>query len=265
MFLDMPPHLPADAQALLRLIEQDRRGRGAAWPVLTLGGPIDAHLPGGGLARGALHEVACGGAETEHAAAAALFVAGALAGLAGPVLWALGRPRLFAPPFAPALAAAGLHPDRVIYAEAGPPEQVLMVMEEALRQPGLAGVVGEIEAALSLTASRRLHLAAQSSGVIGFAIRRSLRHDDPAHAAPSAAVTRWRITPLPSPPPLPHAPDVGLGPARWRLELRRCRGGMPAAWITEACDADGKLGFPGTLAAALADRPDPQARPRAAG
>jgi hypothetical protein len=58
MFLGMPLHSPADARALLRLIEQDRRGRGAAWPVLTLGGPIDAHLPGGGLARGALHEVA---------------------------------------------------------------------------------------------------------------------------------------------------------------------------------------------------------------
>jgi len=233
--------------------------RHAAWPALSLGAAIDAHLPAGGLARGALHEVAGAGAESEHAAAAALFVAGALARLPGPVIWALGRTAAFAPPFPPALAAVGLHPDRVIYAQAGRPEAVLMVMEEGLRQPGLAGVVGEVEGGLSLTASRRLQLAAQASGVIGFVIRRSLRHDDPALATPIAALTRWRITPLPSPPPLAHAPDVGLGPARWRLALWRCRGGMPRDWITEACDADGRLGFPGDLAAQLANRPDPQA------
>lgn len=37
---------------------------------------IDGHLPGGGLAFGALHEVAGGGAGTVDGAAAVLFVAG---------------------------------------------------------------------------------------------------------------------------------------------------------------------------------------------
>ena len=37
---------------------------------------IDDRLPGGGLALGALHEVAGGGADAVHGAAAALFVAG---------------------------------------------------------------------------------------------------------------------------------------------------------------------------------------------
>ena len=46
--------------------------------------------------------------------------------------------------FAPALARAGLHPDRVICAETWRDAEVLPVMEEGVRCPGLAGVVGEI-------------------------------------------------------------------------------------------------------------------------
>ena len=199
---------------------------------------------------GALHEVAGTGPDTEHAAAAALFAAGVLARLRGPVLWALTRDDLFAP----ALAGVGLHPDRLIQAEAG--KQVLSVMEEGLRHPGLAGVVGELDGRLTLTASRRLQLAAEASGVTAIVLRRSRRHDDPALAEPNAAVTRWRLAALPSAPPLPHAPPPdapdlpGLGRARWRLELLRCRGGDPATWIVEACDATGHL----ALVAELADR-----------
>ena len=74
---------------------------------------VDRHLPGGGLALDALHEVMETGAASEHAAAATLFIAGILARNKGPVLWCVRCRDLFAP----ALAAVGLHPDRVIYAE----------------------------------------------------------------------------------------------------------------------------------------------------
>lgn len=210
-------------------------------PALPLGSSIDAVLPAGGLPLGALHEAAGAGPDTEHGAAAALFVAGILARQRGPVLWVVEHADLFAP----GLAAAGLHPDRVIYAEAGKPDAVLQAMEEGLRQPGLAGVVGEIGGRLTLTASRRLQLAAETAGTIAFALRRSRKHDDPALTVPSAAVTSWRIAALPSPPPLPHAPDTpGLGRQRWRLELVRCRGGSgEKSWIVEACDATGCLGL----------------------
>ena len=73
--------------------------------------------------------------------------------------------------FAPALAAVGLHPDRVIYAETHRGSEVLAVAEEGLRQKGLAGVVAEV-ARLGLTASRRLQLAAEESGVPALIIRR---------------------------------------------------------------------------------------------
>lgn len=232
-----------------------RLERGATWrqkPVASFGVPaIDRHLPGGGLARGALHEVAGTGPETEHAAAAALFTAGWLARVRGHVLWVLERADLFAP----ALAGVGLAPHRVVYAEAGNPDAVLLAMEEGLRHPGLAAVVGEVGGRLSLTASRRLQLAAEASGVTGFALRSSRRHDDPVLAEPTAALTRWRLSALPSPPPLPESPDVpGLGPAHWRLELVRCRGGEPSSWTVEACDAKGRL----RLAADVADRPAAQ-------
>lgn len=70
---------------------------------------------------------------------------------------------------------------------------------------------------LTLTASRRLQFAAEQSGVICFALGRSRNHDDPALAEPTAAVTRWRVSALPSPPPLPHALETpGLARARWR-------------------------------------------------
>ena len=209
-------------------------------PALLLNPSIDAVLPVGGLSLGALHEVAGAGPDTEHGAAAALFLAGILARQHGPVLWVVEHADLFAP----GLAAAGLHPDRVIFAEAGKPDAVLQAMEEGLRQPGLAGVVGEVGGRLTLTASRRLQLAAETSGTVAFALRRSRKHDDPALAEPSAAVTAWRVAVLPSPPPLAHAPDTpGLGRQRWRLELVRCRGGKPSSWIVEACDATGCLGL----------------------
>ena len=61
---------------------------------------IGGKLPGGGLVIGALHEVAGGGADAVHGAAAALFVAGIVARTKGDILWRLTRPDLFAPALA---------------------------------------------------------------------------------------------------------------------------------------------------------------------
>jgi protein ImuA len=211
---------------------------------------IDQRLPQGGLALGALHEMIEGGPSAEFAGAATLFVAGIAARLRGPVLWCLSRRDLFAP----GLTNAGLHPDRVIYAETFREREVLAVMEEGLREQGLAAVVGEVTR-LGLTASRRLQLAAEASGVPALALRRWWTvAEKELTGLPSAAVTRWRIAPFAS-----HAPPTpGLGRARWHVELLRCRGGEPHSWIVEACDAKGRLALP----ADLADRSDqaPQRR-----
>jgi protein ImuA len=207
---------------------------------------IDRHLPGGGLALGALHEVAGGGHGAIDGAAAALFAAGVAARTRGKVLWCLTRPDLFAP----ALAQAGLVPDRVIYVEAGDEKSVLICFEEGLRHGGLGAVVAEV-ARLSMTASRRLQLAAEGSGTIGLAIRRWRR---PAEAAefgqPTASVTRWRVSAVPATP----LPVPGVGRARWQLELIRCRAGESADFEVEACDAKGRLALSSNLAHGPAEK-----------
>ena len=214
-------------------------------PVARLGGVVpfgvgllDGHLPEGGLALGALHEVAGGGADEVAAASATLFAAGILARLERPVLWCSALGDLFPP----GLACAGLGADRVLHVAAGHERAVLPVMEEALRHPGLSAVVGEL-ARLPMVASRRLVLAAEKSGVMALALRRR-REGTAAETGLSAASTRWRITPLPSAP----LATPGIGRARWQVSLLRCRGGEPADWIMEACDAQGYLATPAELA-----------------
>lgn len=200
---------------------------------------LDSRLPGGGIATGALHEIA-GSPDLADDASATIFLAGILARVEGPVLWCLRWRDLFAP----ALHLAGLHPDRVIHVEAGNDANVLLAMEECLRNPGLAAVVGEITK-YSTTASKRLQLAAEGSGVPAFVFRRASKPDQVAEG--TAAVTRWRITAAPS-------EDLGipsLGRPRWRAELERVRGGNPHHWIVEGCDATGRIALP----AALVDRP----------
>src|SRR3954463_2553215 len=102
------------------------RGR-AAREVLPFGAaPVDRHLPEGGLALGALHEITGDGLGAVHGTAAALFTAGILARIPGPVLWCVKSRDLFAP----ALAQVGLHPNRVIYAEPGDEKTILLLFEE---------------------------------------------------------------------------------------------------------------------------------------
>lgn len=239
-------HNPVLSDLRRRIVALEREAR-AKRPAIGFDiAAIDEHLPWRGLPRGALHECVQSGIEAEHAVAATLFTAGILARTRGMVLWCLRGQDLFAP----ALAGVGLGPDRVIYVEARRDIEVLAAMEEALRHGGLAGVVGEV-ARLGLTASRRLQLAAESSGVPAFAIRRARTdREREAAAEPSAVFTRWGLSSCPgTPPEAPPgaAPPPALGRALWRVDLLRCRGAEPASWIVEACDAEGRLALPACL------------------
>lgn len=209
---------------------------------------MDACLPGGGLAYGAIHEIAGGGVDAVEGAAAAIFAGGIAARTRGKIVWCLRQADLFAP----ALAQVGLHPDRVIYVEAGREEDVLASFEEALRFGNLGAVVAEI-VRLPLNASRRLQLAAESSGTLGLLLRRWRR---PAEAAafgnPTASATRWRITVLPSEP----LPVVGVGRPRWLVELVRVRAGEGAQFMVGACDGEGRI----HLSSEAFDRANPAQR-----
>ncbi len=207
---------------------------------------IDGALPGGGLALGAVHEVLGSGGDEEDGAAAAGFAAGILARLgSGPVLWCLRRPDLYGP----GLLAHGLDPGRLVLVAARRDDDVLWAIEEGLREPGLAAVVGEV-GRLPMVAGRRLQLAAERSGVTAFLLRRwrNAAEAQAERARPSAALTRWRIGALPS---ADIAGEPGIGRPRWRVELLRVRGGMPGVWEMETADATGHVSVP----AELADRP----------
>ena len=209
-----------------RLARLEAVGRcGAA--VLPLGLPgIDRALPGGGLARGCLHEL-CGAADQGAALGFATALLGRLMADGGHVVWIGQRDELFAP----GLAELGLAPECLIVVRARARAARLWALEEALRSPGLAAALAEVDR-LTLTESRRLQLAAEAKGVSALLLR-----PPGASATPSAAATRWRIEAAPD-QATPSAAPLGaggvagraFGPPHWRVSLLRCRGGRTGSW-----------------------------------
>ena len=212
---------PLDRPALIsalraRIARMERAGAADALAahggdVIPLSPAIDSALPWGGLARAALHEVL-----TAEAGAAAGFAAMVLARAGGTVLWIAPEPDAWPP----GLARFGLLPAHLVLVRAARQQDALWAMEETLRCPAVGAALlacGEID----LTAARRLQLAAEAGGVLGLLLR-----PDEDNAAPTAALTRWRIGAAASNSASPHA----LGDPAWNLELLRCRGGRPATW-----------------------------------
>lgn len=200
---------------------------------------MDHRLAGCGLPVGALHELTGASSSLNDDAAATLFGAGIAARLTteggGSVLWVLTRRDLFAP----GLAQVGLAPDRLIYAECRNDEEALAVMEEGLRHGSLGAVVGEV-GRMTMTATRRLQLAAEDRGTLVLALKRWRRGGEDPLGAPSAAATRWRIGCVPS----QELAVTGIARSRWRIDLVRQRGGPPHQWIMEGVDEAGCLALP---------------------
>ncbi|MDB6453012.1 ImuA family protein [Falsirhodobacter sp. 20TX0035] len=242
----MPPRPDISALQDLRARIARLEGRGvAAHGHLPFGLPaLDDHLPQGGLALGCLHEVA--GRRSADNAVAAAFIAGIAGRLPGHVLWCAPVQDIFAP----GLEQAGLPPGRVIFVNAQDDRDVLACMEEGLRHGGLSTVVAEVES-LTMTASRRLHLAAKGTGTTGMVLWRGAQAEFSTFGQPTAAMTRWCVSALPSAP----LPVPGVGRSRWRIELIRVRGGEPFQIEVEGCDATGHLG----LSAPLEDRAEDRA------
>jgi protein ImuA len=189
-------------------IRRIERPTAAVHGVLPFGvAAIDRVLPGGGLARGALHEILGTGGDEEDGALAAAFAAGILTRLEsdGIVLWCLPHPDLYGP----GLATLGLDPARLVLVRVRRDAEILWAMEEGQRAPGVAAVIGEL-GILPAVASRRLQLAAERSGVTAFVLRRWRNGSQAARERnlPNAAATRWRVAALPSQPiPIPSFAD----------------------------------------------------------
>jgi protein ImuA len=234
---DTATPVPADLRERIRRLERAHSAQRAGQAAVPIGvAAIDALLPEGGLLTGALHEIEAGpapsGRVASHDGAALGFAAHLLgrfgAKSPGTLLWCRRPSGTFdATPYAAALSA-WFDPARLLMVTARRDEDLFWAMEEGLRCPGIAAVLGETRAA-DPTAGRRLSLAAEKSGVPALLLR-----SQPAPPQ-SVCTTRWRIASAPS-----HSTPglTDLGAARWRLQLRRNRFGAPSAaeipsWLVE--------------------------------
>ena len=193
-------------------------------------GAVDRMLPNGALVHAGLHEVVA--ASHGDGPAAGGFAVALMTRLLlslkrsnrSLVLWcARGlETREFGRLYGPGLMAMGLDPAHLVVAAAERKEDLLWAMEEGVKTPALAGVVGEVGAA-GLVAMRRLQLAARASGVPAVVLRSA------RDARPSVARTQWRVSAL---PPVFAGDDAQAFPARfrWRVTLERCRGPVTGAW-----------------------------------
>ncbi len=129
--------------------------------------------------RNRMHEV-CG--------AGAFGCAGALAAtLAGDIFWCVEK--WCSGQLNPLGLADFVDPSRVLIATSKDQMETLAITEEALRSGAVSLVVSELTAALTLTAGRRLQLAAEDGKTTGLCII-------PEGMGSNAADSRWRCAPV---------------------------------------------------------------------
>lgn len=205
-------------------------------PALSLGIPeIDRRLTGGqGLLLGGLHEIVGTGYPDMAAASGFGAALGArlMRGTSRALLWVVqgtGSHDLGAL-YGPGLAMMGLDPARLLLVRVRDDREALWVTEEALKTPDLAGVVTELGSgrAYDLKASRRLQLAAEKFGRPALLLA---GHAAGAASAPSAALTRFRITSAVS--RLNSLTPAAPGRLRFSVHLDRVRGGAPCHFLME--------------------------------
>src|SRR6266480_2720316 len=214
----------------------------------------DATLQGG-LAVGAMHEVFTDAGRQSAAAT------GFVAGLAGRV--ATRRPLVWVRQdfteiesgalSMSGLAELGLDPRLLVTVRAADVDTALRTVADALACDALGAVVLEVwgEARqLDLVASRKLTLAAKTSGVTGLLLRLA------AEPQPSTAETRWIVRAAHSPP---SAPWHAWGAPVFDAQLVRNRHGPVGRWIMEwKCDEclfNEPAAYPQPVAATPAHRP----------
>jgi protein ImuA len=179
---------------------------------------VDARL-GGGLAVAALHELY---AESEGDGPAAAAVALLLAlrnGRAGPIVWVgEARARQNGRLYGLGLVELGVDPARLLLVEAPDTLAMLRAGADAVACSGVAALIlaphGKA-AAVDLTATRRLALAAARSGVTVLLLRQG-------DVVPSAAHSRWQVAAAASTRLAADAPGL---PA-FALTLLRHRSGV---------------------------------------
>jgi protein ImuA len=184
-------------------------------------GPMRHAFPNKTFPLGAIHEFICD--NRSDAAASCGFVSGLLHYYIKPnsaIVWISGQRTIFPPAF----IQFGIQPEQIIFIDVKKRNDILWVMEEALKCGGLAAVIGEMNE-LNFATSRRLQLAVENSKVTGFIFLQQ-----PKSINTTTCVTRWRISSASS-----ESPDglPGINHPRWKAELIKVRNGKPGTWMIE--------------------------------
>ncbi|HEU5286483.1 MAG TPA: hypothetical protein VFU20_08270 [Sphingomicrobium sp.] len=160
-----------------------------------------------------------------------------------PLLWVQERMALLE---AGRVYPPGIDCRDILHVTARDARSALWAMEEGLRCSALGAVIGELwgdPASLDFTATRRLAVAAERSGVPAWLVRLG------GAANLSGARMRWRVASRPS---LAHPFDPRApGAPAWDAELFRARGMPPGRWNVAH---DTAAAHPFRLVAAAGDR-----------
>jgi protein ImuA len=173
---------------------------------------IDDALPGRGLPLGCVHEVKGNPASVI-----------AFAGLLSSRISRKGAVFYIEPSrglYPLGLLPYGVNLQHWIHVRARHRRDLVWTVLEALRCPQVSAVLACMQSA-DLTFSRRLQLAAESSGATAFLLGDA-----------ASAITRWRISSIKS----------SFHQTSWSLELLYCRGGQPGAW--QVAWRNGRLEIP---------------------
>jgi hypothetical protein len=198
---------------------------------------LDALLPEGGFARGAIHELL---SDPAHGSPKtfALLLARAVRGDAGEIVWSDPRRKLYPP----ALSAAGVPLERLLLLRPASAADEIWAIAECLACRGVAAMVAA-PPKLSRVEARRIQLAAERGGGVGILLR-------PTGAASThyAAATRWLVRPVPG--------DAAV--QRWSVRLVHGHGGQVGKTIfLEVCREFTTFGPANSVRAVetLGDRP----------
>jgi protein ImuA len=231
-------------------------------PPIPLGLPAADAVLGGGLRRGAVHEVFAGDWGASGFAACLAIQATRQTKEKKPLFWV--RPDYEALEYG-ALSASGLlelggDPRNLFLLRAPDAGEALSAAADILACPHVGAVVLEMSGTprcLDLVASRRLALLAEESGVTLFLLREG------AMPQPSAAATRWQVQSLSS-----QVDDDDWGSPRFAARLTRHRlgglGDFTLQWDIDNGIFRDASAYSGAVVAAPADRPAEASRQRRA-
>lgn len=244
------------------LIDQLRRAGAIGHAMAGESGERDDDWLARGLAPARLHEVFAADV-VDGAGAVGFALAMALAAGAAPLLWIRteAAERQGGRLHAGGLCEMGFAVDALLLVVVADEAALLRTAADAARCPGLGAVLIESHGrapGIDLTATRRLMLAAEASGVTVLSVRVG------AQPVPSSAATRWAVAPVPSAPLAMEPtgqPAFGQAPGQpaFAVELLRRRGGAAGGRWQVEWNRDGKCFVPLVPFAAPAarDRPAP--------